>query len=334
MRDDTIMLAHGSGGRRMHDLVRATIGHILIQPKYAQFSDSAVLGLSSGQVAFTTDTYVVKPLEFPGGDIGTLAVSGTVNDLAVVGAEPRYLSCGLVIEEGFSIERLRRILTSMRKTADEAGVAIVTGDTKVVRHGEADGLYINTAGVGVVAEHNALTSDSLVPGDVVIVSGTVGDHGAAVMAAREGVETTLASDCAPLNCMIETVLHATDGVKFMRDATRGGVATVCNEVVEGASFGMRLNAESIPVSDAVRGFCETLGLDPLYVANEGKIVLIVAHDSVQVVLAALHSHPFGRNAAIIGALVDDLPGMVILETPLGGDRILGMLSGEQLPRIC
>lgn len=334
MRDDTIMLAHGSGGRRMHELIRTSIGRILIQPEHTQYSDSAILRLPNGRIAFTTDTYVVKPLEFPGGDIGTLAVSGTVNDLAVVGADPRYLSCGLVIEEGFSIEHLRRILTSMRRTADEAGVSIVTGDTKVVRHGEADGLYINTAGVGVVPEQISLAPDSLAPGDVVMVSGTVGDHGAAVMAAREGVETTLSSDCAPLNGMIQTVLSATDGVKFMRDATRGGVATVCNEVVEGASFGMRLNAESIPVSDAVRGFCETLGLDPLYVANEGKIVLIVERNSAHAALTALRSHPFGRDAAPIGQLGDDLPGMVILETPLGGDRVLGMLSGEQLPRIC
>jgi hydrogenase expression/formation protein HypE len=334
MSDNTILLSHGSGGRRMHRLVSDTITRILGGDALRGLPDAASLSVSDTSLAFTTDSYVVQPLEFPGGDIGKLAVAGTVNDLAVVGAQPLFLSCGLIIEEGMSIPDLERLLASMRSTADEAGVEIVTGDTKVVRCGEADGIYINTSGIGVMRTNRSNLGVKLEAGDAVLVNGTLGDHGAAVMAARSGVDADLRSDCAPLNGLIASLLDGCLGVKFIRDATRGGVATVLNEIVEDEDFGIRIDAKTIPISDSVRGFCETLGLDPLYVANEGKLVIVVAAQHVESAIESLRSHPLGAGVTQIGQVTHDTDGMVVMDTAVGGGRIVNMLSGDQLPRIC
>jgi hydrogenase expression/formation protein HypE len=334
MSDSTILLSHGSGGRRMHRLVSETITRILGGTALRGLPDAASLTVANTSIAFTTDSYVVQPLEFPGGDIGKLAVAGTVNDLAVVGAQPLFLSCGLIIEEGMSISDLERLLTSMRSTADEAGVEIVTGDTKVVRCGEADGIYINTSGIGVMRTNRSSLGVKLEAGDAVLVNGTLGDHGAAVMAARSGVDADLSSDCAPLNGLIASLLDGCPGVKFVRDATRGGVATVLNEIVEDEDFGIRIEAKKIPISDSVRGFCETLGLDPLYVANEGKVVIVVAAQHAESAIESLRSHPLGAGATQIGQVTHDTDGMVVMDTAVGGGRIVTMLSGDQLPRIC
>lgn len=334
MPEDSILLAHGSGGRRSHDLIRDSIARILGSDQGRGFPDAADLPAPGARLAFTTDSYVVKPMTFPGGDIGTLAVAGTVNDLAVTGAFPAHLSCGLIIEEGLPLAELERVLTSMRDTADAAGVDVVTGDTKVVRRGEADGLFINTSGVGWYPDPRRLSPGPIVPGDAILVSGTMGDHGAAVMAAREGLKTALESDCAPLNGMIDALLTECGGVRFMRDATRGGVATVLNEIAADAEVGIRVDGSLVPVRDGVRGFCEALGLDPLYVANEGKIVVVVDADSSDAALSALRLHPYGSDAALVGRVVSSHPGMVVLDTMVGSGRILDMLSGDQLPRIC
>ena len=334
MSERIILLGHGSGGRLSHRLIRDTIGRILGGDTLHAWADAAILPAMGAQLAFTTDTYVVQPLVFPGGDIGTLAASGTINDLAVMGARPSAMSCGLVIEEGFDLDALEAILRSLRRTADSAGVEIVAGDTKVVRRGDADGLYINTSGIGWLPEPSPLSVEPIRPGDAVIVSGAIAEHGAAVMAAREGLVTTLRSDCAPLAGMIARLLDRCRGVKFMRDPTRGGIATVLNEIVEGRPFGIRLREEAIPVSDAARGFCETLGLDPLYVANEGKVIAVVAAHDADRALDALRADPLGVRAARIGEVAADSPGIVVLETAVGGSRIVGMLAGDQLPRIC
>jgi len=334
MTADTILLGHGSGGRLSHRLVQDTIGRILGGATLHAYGDSALIPANDSQLAFTTDSYVVKPLVFPGGDIGKLAVCGTVNDLAVVGAAPRAISCGLIIEEGFSVGELERLLTSMRGAADDAGVEIVTGDTKIVRRGDADGLYINTSGIGWLPEGRALTIDAIRPGDAIIVNGPIGEHGAAVMAAREGLSADLFSDCAPLNGLIETVLRSGVRVRFMRDATRGGLASVLNEIVEGRPWGARLHEQAIPLTDAVRGFCETLGMDPLYVANEGKLVMVVDPDDKERAVDLMRSHPLGQDAAVIGEVSCESAGIVSLLTSIGGNRIVDMLTGDQLPRIC
>ncbi len=338
MVETTILLAHGSGGQLSHELIRDVFARHFDNPFLRPMGDSALLApLPPGRVALTTDSYVVQPLFFPGGDIGTLAVSGTVNDLAVVGAEPLYLTAGFILEEGLSLKTLERVVRSMAATAQAAGVFIVTGDTKVVERGAADGLFINTAGVGVIPIGQVLGPDRLRPGDRILVNGTVGDHGMAVMMKREGLafESALESDCAPLNGLIADLLAATPpgAVRALRDATRGGLVTVLNEWA-GSERGIEIEEEAVPVREAVRAVSELLGLDPLYAANEGKVVIAVAPEVVEVALAALRAHPLGREAALIGTVTTEHAGRVVLRTPYGARRILQMLTGAPLPRIC
>lgn len=335
MRDETILLAHGSGGRLMHELIREVFRRELSNPFLDDLGDAAVLPRQNGRLALTTDSYVVRPIFFPGGDIGKLAVWGTVNDLSMVGARPLYLTIGFILEEGLPLGDLRRIVRSAAQAAREAGVAIVAGDTKVVDRGAADQVFINTAGVGVIPEGVALSPEHIRPGDAVLVSGTVGDHGIAVMAQREGLglNTPLVSDCAPLNGLAEAVL-ACGGVRVMRDPTRGGLATTLVELARAGGVGLEIEEHAVPVNDAVRGACELLGLDPLYVANEGKLVAIVAAECAEATLTALRSHPLGRDARVIGHATQTNAGRVILRTILGVSRVVEMLTGEQLPRIC
>jgi len=310
-------------------------------PILAALNDAAVLdplaGKDGSRLAFTTDSYVISPLFFPGGDIGKLAVCGTVNDLAVMGAQPRYLSAAYILEEGLPMSTLERVVSSMAETARAAGVQIVTGDTKVVNHGAADGLFINTAGLGVVEAGLDVQPSNLRPGDRILVSGTVGDHGIAVMMVREGLQfsTDLQSDCAPLNHLIAPLLAACRGaVRCMRDPTRGGLVATLNEWAQAAGVGIVVEERAIPLREQVRGACEILGLDPFYVANEGKVVVAVGAEHAEAALSALCAHPLGREAAIIGQVTADHPRRVIARTPIGAQRILDMLVGEQLPRIC
>jgi hydrogenase expression/formation protein HypE len=340
-REDTVLLAHGSGGQLSHELVARVFAARFDNPILAALNDAALLdapGSADGtRLAFTTDSYVISPLFFPGGDIGKLAVCGTVNDLAVVGAQPRYLSAGFILEEGLPMATLERVAGSMAETARTARVEIVTGDTKVVGHGAADGLFINTAGVGVVEGGLDLQPVHLQPGDQVLVSGTMGDHGMAIMMVREGLafSSDLQSDCAPLNGLIAALLAACPGgVRCMRDPTRGGLVTTLNEWAGSTELGIVVEESAIPLREQVRGACEILGLDPLYVANEGKVVVAVAPEHTQAALDALRAHPLGREAAAIGEVTADHPRRVVARTPLGAHRILDMLVGEQLPRIC
>jgi len=388
---DRILLAHGSGGRLSHELLERLFLKYLHNPLLAQLGDAAVLevsglpfpvaglpglqpGASNLKLAFTTDSYVVSPLFFPGGDIGRLAVCGTVNDLSMSGATPLCLSAGFILEEGLPLADLERVVASMAETARSVGVPIVTGDTKVVDHGKADRLFINTAGIGIVPVGVEIAAERVRPGDVVILSGTVGDHGMTIMSQREGLrfDSPLVSDCAPLHGLVgamfdvlglgrqsqtphavgdlpETEPSAPEALALggggvtaapggllhcLRDPTRGGLATVLNEVAGQAGVGIEIEERAIPVRDAVRAACELLGLDPLYVANEGKLVAFVAPEAVEVVLARMRAHEYGREAAIIGQVTAEHPGRVVLRTPLGARRIVDMLAGEQLPRIC
>jgi hydrogenase expression/formation protein HypE len=340
-RAETVLLAHGSGGQLSHELVERVFARRFDNPILAALNDAAVLdalaGKDGSRLAFTTDSYVISPLFFPGGDIGKLAVCGTVNDLAVMGAQPRYLSAAYILEEGLPISTLERVVSSMAETARAAGVQIVTGDTKVVDHGAADGLFINTAGLGVVETGLDLQPMNLRAGDQILVSGTVGDHGIAVMMVREGLQfsTDLQSDCAPLNGLVASLLAACPGtVRCMRDPTRGGLVATLNEWAQAAGVGIVVEESEIPLREQVRGACEILGLDPFYVANEGKVVVAVAPEHAEAALAALRAHPLGREAAIIGRVTADHPRRVVARTPIGAQRVLDMLVGEQLPRIC
>jgi hydrogenase expression/formation protein HypE len=341
VRDASITLAHGSGGKAMRDLIEDVFLSAFDNPLLAPLEDQALVSLAQlathgDQLAFTTDSYVVDPLFFPGGDIGTLAVAGTVNDLAVSGARPLYLSCGMVLEEGLPLETLRRVVASMKRVADEAGVFIVTGDTKVVERGAADKLFINTAGVGVVPRGVAISARNARPGDVVIVNGTLGDHGMAILIARKqlALQSDIASDCQPLASLISAMLAACPNIHCLRDATRGGVATVLNEFALSSGVAIRLQEPALPLREEVKGACEILGLDPLYLANEGKLVAIVPAAQAHRVLAAMHAHPAGSRAAIVGEVTKQPAGVVVLHTGFGGQRIVDMLVGEQLPRIC
>ncbi len=341
LRDEQITLAHGSGGRAMRNLIDDVFVGAFDNPLLAPLEDQALLPLAAlgrlgDRLAFTTDSYVVSPLFFRGGDIGTLAVAGTVNDLAVSGARPLYLSCGVVIEEGLPVATLRRVVASMKRVADEAGVQIVTGDTKVVERGAADKLFINTAGIGVVPAGVAISAANARPGDVVIVNGTLGDHGTAILIARAqlALESDVASDCQPLAGLVAAMLAACPGIHCLRDATRGGVATVLNEFAISSQVAIRIDEDALPLRDEVKGACEILGLDPLYLANEGKLVAVVPADAADAVLAAMRAHPAGRASAVIGEVGEAPAGSVILHTGFGGERIVDMLVGEQLPRIC
>ncbi len=339
LRDEKITLSHGSGGKATHNLIEGVFAPAFSNPLLDAMDDAAVFALNgTGQrLAFTTDTYVVSPLFFPGGDIGKLAVHGTINDLAMAGAEPLYLSAGFILEEGFPIPDLRRIVASMAAAAAEAGVAIVTGDTKVVQRGKADGLFINTAGVGLVRSTRPLGQTQLQPGDKVLLSGPVGDHGIAIMFAREAldIETDIQSDSAPLHTLVAALLNAaSDGVHALKDPTRGGVATALNEMALASEVSIALDEAAIPVRSEVRGACEILGLDPLTIANEGKLLAIVAPEKAETALAALRAHPLGGEAAIIGTVQAEPAGIVFLHTDIGGMRVLDMLVGDPLPRIC
>jgi hydrogenase expression/formation protein HypE len=298
--------------------------------------DGAILDPGKGELAFTTDSFVVKPVFFPGGNIGDLAVNGTVNDLACCGAKPEYLSVGMILEEGLPMEDLWKIVLSMKEAADRAGVSIVTGDTKVVDSGSGDKIFINTTGVGRVREGVRIDPAACKPGDVIILSGTIGDHGVAIMSEREGLEfeTRIESDSAPLNGLVDAILDASTEVSVLRDPTRGGVATTLNEISTTAGVGMVLDERSIPVRDEVRGACEVLGLDPLYIANEGKLLVIAPESQSENILRAMQEHPLGTRASIIGKLTADHPSVVRMTTSIGSSRIVDMLTGEQLPRIC
>jgi len=338
---DTITLAHGAGGKAMHDLIDDLFAGEFDSAELAGREDQARLEIDAlrqtgARLAFTTDSYVVDPLFFPGGDIGALAVNGTVNDLAVGGAQPLYLSCGMILEEGLPLATLRQVVMSMKKAADRAGVAIVTGDTKVVPRGSADKLFINTAGVGVIPPGREPGAGRARPGDVILINGPIGDHGAAIVDARGelALENSIESDCQALNGLVEALFAACPDVRCLRDATRGGLATVLNEFAAASSTAMRIDEQALPVREQVRGVCELLGLDPLYLANEGKLVAVVPPESADRALAALRSHPAGRDAAIIGEVRDAPAGTVVLATAFGGDRLVDMLVGEQLPRIC
>ncbi|GAB4298254.1 MAG: hydrogenase expression/formation protein HypE [Desulfuromonadia bacterium] len=336
MMDDIILLGHGSGGRLSHRLLDGVIIPILSGGSQPVQNDAAILEIPGGRIAYTTDSYVVDPLFFPGGDIGRLAVDGTVNDLAMMGARPVALAVGLIIEEGMGVSDLRRVLESMRLAADEAGVSIVTGDTKVVPRGKGDRLFINTSGIGLFDHPYRPGGDRGRPGDLVIISGTVGDHGVAVMTAREGLSlsTPVRSDVAPLATMVRRLLERCgDGVHVLRDPTRGGVATTLKEIALQSSVDITLDERSIPVSPAVAAVCSLLGLDPLYVANEGKLLAIVDTSVANDALDAIKSDRFGGDAAIIGR-VEKGDGTVRMVTTAGGTRRVDMLSGEQLPRIC
>ena len=333
--EDKILLAHGSGGKLSHDLVKQNFVPLFDNAFLNKLDDSAVFELQ-GRLAFTTDSYVVNPIFFPGGDIGRLAVCGTVNDLSMMGGVPKYLSIALIIEEGLLLSDLKRIIASIRKAAQEAGVKIVTGDTKVVNKGSADKLFVNTAGVGSVPEGIDISGSNAKPGDKVILSGPIGDHGIAVLSQREGLgfATKLESDCAPLNGLVAEMLAASKRIHTMRDPTRGGLATTLNELAAQSKVGIRIEEEIIPVRDEVRGACEMLGIDPLYVANEGKLVALVHPEDADAVLEKMRHHCYGKNAAIIGEVRPDHPGRVVMKTALGASRIVDMLVGDPLPRIC
>jgi hydrogenase expression/formation protein HypE len=341
IKDKFITLAHGSGGKAMHDLINNIFVEAFDNPVLAKLEDQATLDIADliqygNKLAFTTDSYVIDPLFFPGGDIGTLAINGTVNDLAMSGAKPLYLTCGFILEEGLSIDILRKVVNSMQIAANQAGVKIVAGDTKVVQRGSADKLFINTAGIGVISSEINVSTQNIKVGDVVIVNGELGNHGTAILIARGelALETSIKSDCQALNNLVETILDVCPEVHAMRDITRGGLATVLNEFALATGMGISLEESLIPVSQEVRGICEILGLDPLYIANEGKLVIIVAKENADSVLAAMKSHSLGENSAIIGEVVDSPSGLVLLKTDFGAERIVDMLIGEQLPRIC
>jgi hydrogenase expression/formation protein HypE len=337
----TIALAHGSGGKAMRDLIEDVLIGTFDSPELSKLEDQARLDLASlvargDRLALTTDSYVVDPLFFPGGDIGTLAVNGTINDLAVGGAIPLYLTCGLILEEGLEVEVLRRVVESMKRAADAAGVTVVTGDTKVVGRGAADKLFINTTGVGVIPAGVRLGADRAEPGDVVLCNGFIGDHGAAIVDARGqfALENSIVTDCQPLHGLVQALLAASPAVRCLRDATRGGIASVLNEFAEQSGVGIRLDEASIPLRAEVRGMCELLGLDPLYLANEGKLVAVVPSEQAEAALQAMRAHPAGAASAAIGEVLGTRPGRVTLRSVFGGERIVDVPFGEQLPRIC
>lgn len=332
----TVTLAHGGGGKLSQHLVEKLYVPQFHNEHLNRLHDGAVIDIEKGRIAFSTDSYVVDPIIFPGGDIGKLAVTGTINDLAMCGARPAYLSTGLIIEEGFPMEELWKIILTMKRAADESGVQIVTGDTKVVDHGKADKIFINTAGIGIVPAGVKIDPQRATTGDKIILSGSIAEHGIAIMSQREGLafETPINSDCAALDGLVARMLEASRDIHVLRDPTRGGIASALNEVAQKSGKGIWIEEKSIPVQEAVKGACELLGLDPLYVANEGKLVAFVSPQDAGKVLSCMKAHPFGKNAVIIGEVVNENPGLVVMQSSIGGRRIVDMLSGEQLPRIC
>ena len=335
MKGDKILLSHGSGGKASHELINDLFLPAFSNPILDQLNDQAVLQFGDVRIAYTTDSYIIDPIFFPGGDIGKLAVCGTVNDLAMCGARPLYLSTGFIIEEGLSIDDLQKIISSMQKTADEAGVKIVTGDTKVANKGHVDKIFINTSGIGIVGNNVNISGSNAKEGDIVIVSGTIGNHGISVLSKREGLEfdAPIVSDCAPLNSLVMDMLSVSKNIKCLRDPTRGGLATTLNELAMQSNVGIMIDEANIPINDAVRGACELLGYDPLYVANEGVLVSIVPADEAPNILAKMIENKYGQDAQIIGEVIAE-PKKVLLKTALGTTRIVDMLAGELLPRIC
>ncbi|MFQ5706356.1 MAG: hydrogenase expression/formation protein HypE [bacterium] len=336
-RHDTIQLSHGSGGKMMNDLISKLFLWAFDNEKLRRLDDQAVLDINGQRVAFSTDSFVVDPIFFPGGDIGELAVNGTINDVCMSGARPLFLSAAFIIEEGFPLADLKRIVESMQRAAQRAGVLVVTGDTKVVNKGKGDKVFINTAGLGVLEHEREISAGNLQPGDNLLINGSIAAHGMAILSRREGLafQSPIKSDTAALNGLVAATLKAGGGgVHAMRDPTRGGLAATLNEFALAAQVGIRVREDRIPVTAPVRGACEILGLDPLYVANEGKLVVAVAQEKAEAVLRAMQAHPLGHDAAMIGDVVADRPGLVSLQTRIGAWRIVDMLVGEQLPRIC
>ncbi len=334
---DTVQLSHGSGGKMMNDLISKLFLWAFDNEHLNKLDDQAVLNVNGQRFAFSTDSFVVDPIFFPGGDIGDLAVNGTVNDVCMSGARPLFLSAGFIIEEGFALAELQRIVESMKAAADRAGVMIVTGDTKVVNRGKGDKIFINTAGIGLIEHDYVVSSKSLVSGDMILLSGSLADHGMAILSKREGLafDAPIESDTAALNGLVDEILKAGgEAVHALRDPTRGGLAATLNEFAAASSVGIRIKQDRLPINAPVAGACEILGLDPLYVANEGKLVAVVARDKSEEVLAAMRAHPLGAEAVIIGDVVSERPGLVTMQTGIGGWRIVDMLVGEQLPRIC
>ena len=341
IRDTHINLSHGSGGKSMRDLIADIFVKSFDNPILSQLEDQATFDLLSlsqhgKRLAFTTDSYVVDPLFFPGSDIGELAINGTINDLAVSCAKPLYLTCSMILEEGLPIETLRKVVASMQKAAKKAGVQIVTGDTKVVNRGCADKLFINTAGIGIIPPNIDISPRNIQPGDVVIINGEIGNHGTAILIARGelALETDIESDCQPLHELVAEIIKICPQIHAMRDATRGGLATVLNEFALTSNLGIRINENAIPIREEVNGVCEILGLEPLYLANEGKLVIVVPPEKADLILATMKNHPTGKQASIIGEIIPHPPGIVLLKTAFGAERIIDMLVGDQLPRIC
>lgn len=337
----TIVMGHGSGGKMTNDLIQHLFLPLFQNDPLAQLGDSAVLEIPTnggipGRLAFSTDSFVVSPLIFPGGDIGELAVNGTINDLAMTGAKPLFLSAGFILEEGLSMDTLGEITTSLAAACQTAGVHLVTGDTKVVNKGHGDGLYINTTGIGLILAGVDIAPHKAQPGDVVIVSGTLGDHGMAILSVREGLEfeTEIQSDTAPLHGLVEAMLEVTPEIHCLRDATRGGLAAALNELAVASKVGIVFEERKVPVRPAVQAACEMLGFDPMYVANEGKCVAFVPASNGEAVLAAMRAHPLGQDAVVIGQVVAEHPGLVIAKTGIGGSRVVDLPAGELLPRIC
>lgn len=336
MRKDHILLDHGSGGKMSHMLISEIMVPTFDNPVLSQLDDGAILKINGNRLAFSTDSYVVDPIFFPGGNIGTLAVNGTTNDLAMCGADPLFLSLAMIIEEGFPIADLEKIVDSIKQAADKAEISIVTGDTKVVPSGAADRLFINTSGIGKIPKDVDISGANARPGDRILLSGTLADHGIAVLTQREGFQfnSSIKSDTAPLNHMVRKMCSVSQKIRVLRDPTRGGLGTTLNEIAASSKVGIKIYEEKIPIHEEVAGICELLGFDPLYLANEGKLVAMVAPDHYERIFTEMKKDPYGESASVIGEVVADHPGRVVMETRIGGSRIIDMLTGEQLPRIC
>ena len=336
MTPDKILLDHGSGGKISHRLTTDMLLPVFDNPILAQLNDGAIFELEGLRIAFSTDSYTVDPIFFPGGSIGDLAINGTINDVAMCGGNPVYLSVGLIIEEGFAVKDLEKIVAEMGKAAEIAGVTVVTGDTKVVPKGAVDKIFINTSGLGLIPQDINIASHHARPGDQIILSGTIADHAITILTQREGLsfETSITSDTAPLNHMVNRMFSASKDIHVLRDPTRGGVGTALNEIAEKSQTGIRIYEDRIPLKNEVAATCELLGFDPLYLANEGKLLAFVLPSDTDAVLAAIRENPFGKDATVIGEVVEDHSAKVIMETCIGGSRIVDMLAGEQLPRIC
>jgi len=336
MKSDKILLDHGSGGKISHHLTKDMLLPVFDNPILAQLNDGAIFELNGMRLAFSTDSYTVDPIFFPGGTIGDLAINGTVNDVAMCGGNPVYLSVGLIIEEGFSMTDLTKIIGQMGKAAETAGVTVVTGDTKVVPRGAVDKIFINTSGLGLIPPGIDIASHHAKPGDQIILSGTIADHGITILTRREGLsfESGLTSDSAPLNHMVRQMFAAGGEIHVLRDPTRGGVGTALNEIAEKSQVGIKIYEDRIPLKNEVAAACELLGFDPLYLANEGKLLAFVAAEQADAILQAVKANPYGKDAVVVGEVVNDHPGKVVMETRIGGVRIVDMLAGEQLPRIC